>query len=124
MIALVLLLDDQEVVVVGAEGIDKSGQGVLRISLGLSSSAGTIGLESAMDVASASFRAPVDALEMAGFSHRAKDSVVLLMNKDVHSCEEQSLIETMPRCIRLLPPQILSHQQSPNHKELSTINII
>ena len=75
MTALVLLLDDQEVVVVGGEGIDKSGQGVLRISLWLSSSAGTIGLESDKDAASASFRAPVDVLEMAGFSHLAKDTV-------------------------------------------------
>ena len=81
MIASVLLLDDQEGVVVGAEGIDKSGQGVLRISLGLCSSAGTIGWESDNDAASASFRAPVDALEMAGFSYRAQDTVVLLMNK-------------------------------------------
>ena len=81
MIALVLLLDDQEGVVVGAEGIDKSGQGVLRISLGLYNSAGTTGLESDSDAALASFRAPVDALEMAGFSYRAQDTVVLLMNK-------------------------------------------
>ena len=76
MTALVLLLDDQEVVVVGAEGIDKSGQGVLRISLRLSSSAGTIKLDIDKDAASASFRAPVDALEMAGFSYWAKDTVV------------------------------------------------
>ena len=92
-----MLLDDQEGVVIGAEGIDSSGKGVLRISLKLSSNGGSNGLESDKDAASASFRAPVDALEMAGFSHWAKDSVVSLMNKDVHPCEEQNLIETIPR---------------------------
>ena len=80
-VGIFLAKPNQEGVVMSAEGIDKSGQGVLRISLAPFSSAGTIGLESNNDAAPASFRAPVDALEMAGFSHRGKDTVVLLMNK-------------------------------------------
>ena len=81
------MLLDQEVVVIGAEGIDKSGQGVLRMSLTPFSSAGTVGLESDNGAASASLRAPVDALEMAGFSHLSKDTVVLLMNIGYASTE-------------------------------------
>ena len=72
---------DQEVIVIGAEGIDESGKGVLRMSMEPFSSAGTIGLDSDKDAASVALRAPVDALEMAGFSHQGKDTVVLLTNK-------------------------------------------
>ena len=63
---------------VAAEGIDKSGKGVLRMSFMPLSESGTIRLDSQMDAASSSLRIPVDALEIRGFGRSNNDMVGLL----------------------------------------------
>ena len=76
---------------------------------------GSIRLESDNDAASASLRVPVDALEMAGFSHQSKDTVVLLVSRGYNPCEEQSAIKTLPRheLLALLNPVLISRATGP-----------
>ena len=66
----------QEGIVVAAEGIDKSGKGVLRMTLvPLMTKTGPRELDSQEDGTSTSLRIPVDALEMTGFDYADNDKV-------------------------------------------------
>ena len=85
-------MSDQDGIVIGAEGIDKSGQGVVRISFAPISSTATVESNNDSEAASTSLRAPLSALEMAGFSYWGRDKVVLQMNKGARArlCKAES----------------------------------
>ena len=80
---LLCSLATQEGTVVAAEGIDKFGKGVLRMSFMPLSETGTIRVNSQADAASTSLRIPVDALEMTGFGRSNNDKVGLLLTMDM-----------------------------------------
>ena len=86
---LLFSLPTQEGTVVAAEGIDKFGKGVLRMSFIPLSETGTIRVDSQADVASTSLRIPVDALEMTGFGRSNNDKVGLLLTMDGASAHRQ-----------------------------------
>ena len=92
-IGIFLAMPDQDGIVIGAEGIDKSGQGVVRISFAPISSTATVQSNNDSEAASTSLRAPLSALEMAGFSYWGRDKVVVLqMNKGARArlCRAES----------------------------------
>ena len=74
----------QEGTVVAAEGIDKSGKGVLQITFMDLSKTDPRALESQRDAASTSLRIPVDVVEMMGFSRAEEDEVGLFMRVCAH----------------------------------------
>ena len=74
-----LILSTRRDLIVAAEGIDKSGKGVLRIAFVPLSETGPRALDNQKDAASTSLRIPVDAVEMMGFSRAEDDKVGLPM---------------------------------------------